>query len=590
MRIEKVEISNWRSIKQQSLFIEDFAILIGQNNHGKSNILSAILFFFGEIPLDPLDYHNHCSSLYVEIKFGSLDEDDKVTFKKYLDSEGKITVRRVAEKGQPPTYHGFVKTPVFPWLSEDNVSDYLTRAEADKLPLKKFLPTSGRITKDIFQKAQEDYIAENNDKLSFITKLENSPFLGAKNVAKGIFGEVYFVPSVKKACDDFSAKGKTIFSELYSRVINKMSESNEEFKNAKETIRKLTQILNKNHEDGSMNKNRPPELTDLENVIQEELASWQTTIDVEITPPNLDDIFRVGTNVWVDDGIRTDINRKGQGLQRALIFALVKSLAKLTRLEASNSSEEKVSRKASKTSYFILEEPELFLHPQAQRELFESLVDLSKVNNQIIVCTHSAAFLSLEYYKSITIIRKPSIEVGTTIFQFTQDLFPDVQQKNIFNMTYWINPDRGELFFSKKVVLVEGATDKTIIPHLATTLGCFRHDFTLLDCGSKDNIPNYVHLLNCFSIPYTVVFDKDNQSHKQTDAIDLADKVTAKIKGTIDENLGKVVILENDIEEEIGIPESDKKNKPYVAIAFVKRSEYQIPESLAEKIKEIYAE
>jgi len=55
----------------------------------------------------------------------------------------------------------------------------------------------------------------------------------------------------------------------------------------------------------------------LENLLDEELISWNTKIDIQISTPNVDDIFRVGANVSIDDGIKTDISRKGHGLDRA---------------------------------------------------------------------------------------------------------------------------------------------------------------------------------------------------------------------------------------------------------------------------------
>ena len=58
MKIKKVEISNWRSIVHETILFDDLMIFIGQNNHGKSNVLSALLFFFGEIGLQDLDFNN----------------------------------------------------------------------------------------------------------------------------------------------------------------------------------------------------------------------------------------------------------------------------------------------------------------------------------------------------------------------------------------------------------------------------------------------------------------------------------------------------------------------------------------------------
>ena len=61
-------------------------------------------------------------------------------------------------------------------------------------------------------------------------------------------------------------------------------------------------------------------------------------------------------------------------------------------------------------------------------------------------------------------------------------------------------------------MLLEGATEKTVFPLLAKELGVFRYEYTLIDCGSKDNIPLYVKLMNKFSIPYVAVYDRDHQA------------------------------------------------------------------------------
>ena len=596
MKIRELTIHNWRSIHELSLSVEDLMIFIGQNNHGKSNILSAILFFFGEIPLDVLDFHRDREDLFVEVLFGDLDDGDRTTFKKYVTTKNNIRVRKESTKECVCTYRGYVEIPEKDWLREENISNYLKRDVAETLPLAGLLPDSGRITKDVFRKAQEKYIKQNLEVLNFSYDLEAGPFLGAKNVAKGIFGDVYFVPSVKKAEDDFSTKGRSVFNSLYERVINKMSEQNQEFREAKNKIVSLMRILNRMNEDGTENTTRPTELSSFEESINIEIENWNATIDVDIIPPDINDIFKVGTKVWVNDGIRTDVGRKGQGLQRALIFALVRSLAKLMRQEreevdgAEASAQGFSSRQASKSWYFILEEPELYLHPQAQRELFDSLVKLSSGESQVLLCTHSSSFINLKWYHSICVVRKNSIEEGTTVLQCTEELFPEEKDKDLFNMTYWINPDRGELFFAKKVVLVEGPTEKTVLPQLADKLGVFRHEYTIVDCGSKDAIPNYLRLLNRFKIPYVAVYDKDHQTGKLPDAILCADKSSQKIESNVDTALGKTIVLENDIEEEIGILESKKKNKSYMAVAHICKNDFIMPDSLQTKVKSIYAQ
>lgn len=586
MKISTLEIHNWRSIIHDKISFNDLMIFIGQNNHGKSNIQNAILFFFGELNANELDYNSGADELWVEIEFSDINEDEKRTFLKYVTADNKIKVRKSCSKTEGVKYSGYIQSPNIEWLKDENVSNYLSREAVTDLPIKEYLPTSGRITKDIYISAKNDYIKDNFSQISFNYQLESTNFLGLKNVAKGSFGDIYFIPSIKKASEELSPKGNSVFAQLYSRVIQKMSESNSKFIDAKQKIKELSEILNKQKHDGSINEERPEDLSSLESLIGKELETWNTTIDIRINPPNVDDIFKLGATVVIDDGIKTDIERKGHGLQRALIFALIKAWSNLLKTESFISNES--GRTGSNATYFIFEEPELFLHPQAQRELFHSLVELSKSESQVILCTHSSAFLDLEYYKSICVVRKSGIEIGTKVLQCFRDIFTELEEKKKFNLSYWINPDRSELFFAKKVILLEGATDKSVLPMLAKKLGVFKYEYTLIDCGSKDNIPQYIKLLNNFRLNYIAVYDKDHQIHKNPQAIDSANISSASIEASIDSTLGFSVIFENDIEEELGMTEK-ANNKAYKAISFIEEPEFVILDSIKNKIELIFA-
>lgn len=595
MRIEKVVIHNWRSIADEEIDFEELMIFIGQNNHGKSNIISSLLFFFGTITHSDLDFHGSSNELFVEITFTDLDVFDQNQFKKYLSVDNKIKVRKSVNDEGEVAYNGYLFAPTIDFLKEESISALSKREEVEKTPLKDFIPNSGRLTKDIIKAAQEEYTTANNATLEFQYVLEQSAFLGAKNVAKGIFGDVYFIPAVKNATDEFKMTGNSIFNQLFSQIIGKMSERNEYYKSARTQMQALTQILNKKNEQGDDNAERPIEITTLEQNLENELKKWNTTIDIEITPPNIDDVLKVNTSVWVDDGKKTDISRKGHGLQRSLIFALIKSWAAYLKTERETKAEEEASaettttpkRKASDSTYFFFEEPELYLHPQAQKELYASLKELSLSHNQIVLSTHSASFLDLEDYKSICIVNKVDTATGSKVRQFTTDIFEGDDKTN-FNLVYWINPEHSELFFAKKVIIVEGATDKTIIPRLAKATGHFNFEYTVIECGGKDSIKLYIKLLNSFRIPYVAVYDQDHQAYKNVNGHNSADISSAGIEAVINADFGKSIILVNDIEEEIGITERNDKAKPYLALTQIAKPEFTLSPGLAEKIATIY--
>ena len=587
MKIEKIKIKNWRSIKEQNLQAQDLMVIIGQNNHGKSNLLSSILFFFGEVKHQDLDFHHGSTELFVELQFGSLDSADKTTFKKYLTSNDKIVVRKTAFLGGSFEYRGYIENPAEEWLREANASAYTKRDLASSLPFHPFLPDSGRLSKQHIIDAQISYINQNTNDIQFSFELETTNFLGLKSVAKGIFGEVYFIPAVKEASDDFTSKDSSVFGKMYADVVSLMSQHNDDWKDTKEKLGKLFSTLNKNDSDGNENEDRPQQLIDFEEELTKELVSWGAKIDIEVSPPDIENVFKANTQVWVNDGVRTDIKRKGHGLQRALTVALIQVIAKRAIESAEdNDGENGGNRKASNSRYFIFEEPELYLHPQAQRSLFDSFVRLSESDNQVVLCTHSSGLIDVERYKSIYIAIKDKGSDETTIKQCSEDLFEGDSKKD-FNLSYWINPDRGELFFASKVVLLEGATEKTVLPLLAKKLGVFKYEYTLIDCGSKDNIPLYVKLMNKFLIPYVAVYDRDHQEHKGEDARNSADASTQKIENEIDGDIGSSIVLINDIEEELGLPNGGS-SKPYVALNHINTDNFTISESMREKIQSMY--
>src|SRR5690606_27942929 len=136
----------------------------------------------------------------------------------------------------------------------------------------------------------------------------------------------------------------------------------------------------------------------------EELRTWGVRVNIEISPPEIEKLFELGTEVFLDDGARTSATRKGHGLQRALMFALIRAWSKALRTE-SQGIEDIAARKRSDSVIFAVEEPELFLHPHAQRRLFQALRGIAAVpEHQVMLCTHSPHFIDTDEYRQIAMV------------------------------------------------------------------------------------------------------------------------------------------------------------------------------------------
>ena len=266
-------------------------------------------------------------------------------------------------------------------------------------------------------------------------------------------------------------------------------------------------------------------------------------------------------------------------LYRNLLFEFLKIISQIS-----------VNKKHSilKDAVILFEDPELYLHPQKSRELYDCFIKLSKLGTKIYLKTYSSSFLGLKQYKSICVIKK--INNNVRIVQAKDGIFKGDAIK-AFNMNYWINPDRSELFFAKKVILVEGQTDKIVISFLGKLLKIFKYDYSIIECGSKSTIPQFIMLLNLFKIPYVVVYDKDNHNWRTKEEIFNSKQKNKMIRSLVKENLGFCIECENDMEEEIYDRKNERssyKNKPFNALRHISNENYVVPERLKEKIKKIY--
>jgi putative ATP-dependent endonuclease of OLD family len=495
-------------------------------------------------------------------------------------------------------YNGYTYEPEEEWLCKEKSQNYTSREELNKTPLKEYLPPTGKINKKDIEDAQLKYIENFKPQLKFQRKLETGFLLGSKNVAGGILPDFYIIPAICDLTDETKIKTTTVFGRLLTRAVKEMAERDERFKDLNKKIDELIQSLNRTEDELD---SRPKQLDELEKVIKDELSNWNVDVEIEVIPPDVEKFFELGTNLHLDDGIKTLAEYKGHGLQRAVIIALFKAWSKVLHMgELQEGTEENKRRASSESVFFAIEEPELFLHPHAQRNLSYSLKDLAKNQEyQIFICSHSPFFIDLENYKNICVVTKNQ-NTGTKVNQCRKNLFQGEdfkERKKRFHMAHWINPDRGEMFFAERVIFVEGETEKVVFPYLADKLECINHEISIIDCGSKFNIPMYIEIANAFKIPYLVVHDEDPIPEKLPDKEDIRNSLintyilNEKINNLIDETFGDVEMLSPDFEKLSGISktQSEKKGKSFAAIEhFSNKKESEIPERLVKIVKKIY--
>ena len=153
----------------------------------------------------------------------------------------------------------------------------------------------------------------------------------------------------------------------------------------------------------------------------------------------------------------------------------------------------------------LMEEPELFLPPQAQRYLYRLLRVVASQGNQVLYSTHSPAFLNVVRLDELVFTeRRP--EEGTLLLQ-PEPLPADEE----FRAYSEFDSSRSELFLARAAVLVEGLTEKLALPFVFGTLGYDpdRERISIIECGGKGNIPLFGKISKAVGLPFVAVHDRD---------------------------------------------------------------------------------
>jgi len=162
---------------------------------------------------------------------------------------------------------------------------------------------------------------------------------------------------------------------------------------------------------------------------------------------------------------------------------------------------------ASNLRRFVLlvEEPELYLSPYAQRHLFRVLRGLAQHGNQILYSTHAPVFLSVDRMEELALVRHHAVR-GTALFQPAA-----LAESEAFRVLSEFDSDRAELFLARAALLVEGRTEKLAFPLVFDALGIEpdKEGIVVLECGGKGNITLFARVCNACDIPYVVVHDRD---------------------------------------------------------------------------------
>lgn len=327
MKISKVTVENFRSICHAEVQSSAFNVFVGQNNHGKTNFFAAIEWFYtgsGDVALLRNSSTAADAEISVELEFSGV----QAGLAQITNAENQTKLRNI--------------------LGDHDIM---------------------RVRRS---SAQANYRMLFNP---IRNEWKKQP-CGADSAFNNCIPRFEFVEATKNLKDVGNYKSTTPIGKMLGGVLAEILEAEEEYVKFREQFEKLfsseTSRIKQKLKDISGQvcghlKKQFPDCAEVEFMVQE---------------PAFDELLK-NFRTEVNDGVTTTAEEKGDGMQRALMLAIIKTYADQRRDDA-----------LGRSFIFFIDEAELHLHPTAQRQLKQALLELADGHDQVFINTHSSVLLA----------------------------------------------------------------------------------------------------------------------------------------------------------------------------------------------------
>ncbi len=501
MRISKLEITNFRSIKHLVIKPQRLCALIGPNSVGKTNILKAMDLILGEgwatkARVARELFYNPKKPLFIEIYFDPSVEyfyiDKNRQNRKNIVNSIKLEMRLEPEL--------FAKTTI------NNGNDFYYQENFKKECHFIYIP-AGRDLTDELRVSQWTLLGKLMKAIheNYLRKFDNNEDKLKKEFAEKI------KPAKEFLEEDFDSEAITFkkFVDTFQKYCQKNSAGL-----ANEFIPKLD-IYNLNW--------------------------FYKTLQIHIKEDFHEKDF--------------DAEEVGAGMQNLLLISIFQTYAELMGGKV----------------IFGIEEPENFLYPNAQRSLYQSFRDLSQTS-QIFYTTHNPNFIDACYAYEIEILKKTKEKGTVTLPKDRNYLTEETAEKERFKIYTQFNTERNELFFARKLILVEGDVDKILWTTLCEKRWNFnlnKEGVTIIECGGKGGVNYFIGVCRLVGIQdYFAIWDEDNQEEYSPRKDWLSET----------KNDDKGIEIPGNLEKFLGLPESEDAKKVKNAYEWATNENNEIPD------------
>ncbi|MGK0414124.1 MAG: putative ATP-dependent endonuclease of OLD family [Polaribacter sp.] len=451
--ISKIQIENFKSIKNHEFVFSDFTPLVGYNNAGKSNILEAIKWILRKtsLKIDSFNDINQPITMIGQIEgistdiLDNIDQNHRTRIEPFLNNE-TLTIKRI--QTMPSQLVSQIKLQVLD-------------------------PTDG-------------------------VTWQNNP-TGIDNAIKDLFPEPIHIGAMENSEDDISKSStSSTIGKLLAEIIGPIElQYSQQVSGALDGLKAILD---------AEGINRAPELETFDQEINDKLDAFFPDIKVKIhiPTPELKEVFKKGTIKVYENLLPNpkDVGLLGHGAQRSIQMTLIRHLADLKLASQLNRT----------TTLLLIDEPELYLHPQAIEILRTSLNILSNQGYQVIFSTHSPFMITQKDVGNTILVRKNNT-LGTYKRTTLKTAIPIVEQQAPHQLTLLYSlSNSSNILFSEKIILAEGKTENKLLPIIIEKITgkiILHHKTALVKLDGSGNTKKSMQVLSTMDLPTKAIVDLD---------------------------------------------------------------------------------
>ncbi len=462
MFISKIQVENFRSFETTEVeFHEGINVLIGHNNCGKSNLLTAMALIFDNSiskQLEVDDFYNGISleklkesapkiKIIITITQSNNEDlmsDELVTVSNWLVSletpyQAQVQYEYFLSSGEEENYKKRVSgidsaKEIWKIIKSEYIRLYTykiwvgnpaNRVVADSDSLRKFDYQFLNAIRDV----ERDMFSGRNTLLKRVIDF----FMDYEIKSDGKLDEIQKSEKIKERKDEFAENADEIISKLHIRL----KEGNQEILSYAKDI------------GASFDKSEPG-------------------FEGELTESELYSVLKL--IIKQETGMTLPIDKNGLGYNNLIFMSLL-----LAKIQA-DSDGKYMGSNAKVFPMLVIEEPEAHLHPTMQDKFIKFLnnnIERKKVK-QVFVTTHSTFIAAAVQLDDLICLYRDGNKVriaypGRTFWEDTEG-----KQINNTSKKYvqrFLDATKSNMLFAERIILVEGIAEQLLIPILAEYMG-----------------------------------------------------------------------------------------------------------------------